>query len=139
MAVHGRGGTLSAIYCRRHLDIQLSNVAFRVFQLCRQLWSLWGTKVCRYNWHSAGSLGCPFPMLKYKYIFLKQNIRKQFYQTALGKLIWFEIFKMQITVEKNKCVVLFIITFGTLFSKNLGTFWRKPHHINLSGSKDMAC
>jgi len=39
-------------------------------------------------------------MLKYKYIFLKQNIRKQFYQTALGKLIWFEIFKMQITVEK---------------------------------------
>ena len=40
---------------------------------------------------------------------------------------------------KNKCVVLFNITFGTLFSKNLGTFWRKPHHINLSGSKDMAC
>jgi len=23
------------------------------------------TKVCRYNWHSAGSLGRPFPMLKY--------------------------------------------------------------------------
>jgi len=40
-------------------------------------------------------------MLKYKYIFLKQNIRKQFYQAALGKLIWFEIFKMQITVEKK--------------------------------------
>jgi len=28
-----------------------------------------GTKVCRYNWHSAGSLGWPVPMLKYKYIF----------------------------------------------------------------------
>jgi len=28
-----------------------------------------GTKVCRYNWDSAGSLGWPFPMLKYKYIF----------------------------------------------------------------------
>ena len=28
-----------------------------------------GTKVCRYNWHSAGTLGWPFPMLKYKYIF----------------------------------------------------------------------
>ena len=28
-----------------------------------------GTKVCRYNWHSAGSRGWPFPMLKYKYIF----------------------------------------------------------------------
>jgi len=24
------------------------------------------TKVCRYGWHSAGSLGWPFPMLKYK-------------------------------------------------------------------------
>jgi len=28
-----------------------------------------GTKVCRYNWHSAGSLGRSFTMLKYKYIF----------------------------------------------------------------------
>jgi len=26
-------------------------------------------KVCQYNWHSAGSLGWPFPMQKYKYIF----------------------------------------------------------------------
>jgi len=26
------------------------------------------TKVCRYSWHSAGSLGWPFPTLKYKYI-----------------------------------------------------------------------
>jgi len=30
-----------------------------------------GTKVCRYNWHSAGSLGWLFPMLKYKYIFFQ--------------------------------------------------------------------
>ena len=27
------------------------------------------TKVCRYKWHSAGSLGWPFPMLKHKFIF----------------------------------------------------------------------
>jgi len=27
------------------------------------------TKLCRYNWHSAGSLVWPFPVLKYKYIF----------------------------------------------------------------------
>ena len=27
------------------------------------------TKVCRYKWHSAGSLGWPFPMLEYEYIF----------------------------------------------------------------------
>jgi len=25
----------------------------------------WETKVRRYNWHSVGSLGWPFPMLKY--------------------------------------------------------------------------
>ena len=30
-----------------------------------------GTKVCRYIWHSAGTLGWLFPMLKYKYIFNK--------------------------------------------------------------------
>jgi len=28
-----------------------------------------GTKLCRYNWHSAGSVCWPFPILKYKYIF----------------------------------------------------------------------
>jgi len=41
-------------------------------------------RVCRYNWHSAGSRVWPFPMLKYKYIFRTKNIPKQFYQTALG-------------------------------------------------------
>ena len=30
---------------------------------------IWGTKVCRYNWHSASSIGWPFPMLTYKYVF----------------------------------------------------------------------
>jgi len=30
--------------------------------------ALWGTKAYRYNWHSAGSLGRPLPMLKYKYL-----------------------------------------------------------------------
>jgi len=34
--------------------------------------TLQGTKVCRYNWHSAGSLGWLFPMLKYKYIFQRK-------------------------------------------------------------------
>jgi len=28
-----------------------------------------GDIVRRYNWHSAGSVGWPFPMLKYEYIF----------------------------------------------------------------------
>jgi len=30
---------------------------------------LYGTKVCRCSWHSAGSLGWPLPVLKYKYLF----------------------------------------------------------------------
>jgi len=32
---------------------------------CLQSLALYGTKVRRYNWHSAGSLGWPFPVLKY--------------------------------------------------------------------------
>jgi len=40
--------------------------------------------VRRYNWHSAGYIGWHFPEVKCKYIF-KQNILKQFYQTALEK------------------------------------------------------
>jgi len=37
-----------------------------------------GTKVCRYNWHSAGSLGWPFPTLKYKYVFSNRIYRSDF-------------------------------------------------------------
>jgi len=33
----------------------------------------WGTKVYRYYWHSGGSLGWPFPMLRYKYICIFSN------------------------------------------------------------------
>jgi len=35
------------------------------------------------NWHSAGSLGWPFLMIKYKYIFQIKHT-EAFYQTALG-------------------------------------------------------
>ena len=38
-------------------------------KVSRRRHSLYATKVCRYNWHSAGSLGWPFPMIKYKYFF----------------------------------------------------------------------
>jgi len=49
-------------------------------------------KVCRYNWHSAGSLGWPFPVLKYKCHFSNEIDRqKQFYQTTseveIGKML----------------------------------------------------
>jgi len=31
--------------------------------------AIYRTKVCRYNWHSAGSLGWPFPMVEYSVYF----------------------------------------------------------------------
>jgi len=40
--------------------------------------------VDRYNWHSAGTLGWPFPVLKYKCI-LQIKYTEATSQTALGK------------------------------------------------------
>jgi len=57
----------------------------------------WGTKVCRYNWHSAGSLDWPFPVLKYKYIFQIKYIETVL-SNSCQKLSWFEITKMLIGV-----------------------------------------
>jgi len=54
-------------------------------------------KVRRYNWHSAGSLGWPFPVLKYKYIF-QINYTEAISSNSTWKLLWFEITKMLIAV-----------------------------------------
>jgi len=67
-----------------------------------------GTKVCRYNWHSAGSLGWPFPTLKYKYIFQIKYTEAIFLSNSTRKLLWFEIGKMLIAVLQNKLIVRFI-------------------------------
>jgi len=50
-----------------------------------------GTIVCRYNWHSAGTLVWPFLVLTYKYIF-----QIKYMETILcsRKLLWFEITKI---------------------------------------------
>jgi len=58
-----------------------------------------GTKVCRYYWHSAGSLGWPFPMLKYKYIF-QIKYTEAILSNSTRKLLWFEITKMLIAFKK---------------------------------------
>jgi len=56
--------------------------------------------VCRHNWHSAGSLVWPFPMLKYEYIFqIKYTAAILFNSTR--KLLWFEVTKMLIAVLRN--------------------------------------
>jgi len=56
-----------------------------------------GTKVCRYNWHSASFLGWPFPVLKYKYIF-QIKYTEAILSSSTRKLSWFEITGMLIAV-----------------------------------------
>ena len=56
-------------------------------------------KVCRYNRHSAGSLGWPFPMLKYEYIF-EIKYTEAISSNNTRKLLWFEITKMLIALKK---------------------------------------
>jgi len=58
-----------------------------------------GTKVCRYNWHSAGSIGWPFPMLKYKYIFQIKHTQA-ILSNSTRKRLRFEISRMLIAVLK---------------------------------------
>jgi len=55
------------------------------------------TKVCRYNWHCASSVGWPFPMLKYKYIF-QMKYTEAILSDSTRKQLWFEITKMLIVV-----------------------------------------
>ena len=46
-------------------------------------------KVCRYNRHSAGSLGWPFPVLKYKHIFLNKIYGSHFIkQHSETVMVW---------------------------------------------------
>ena len=54
-----------------------------------------GTKVCRYNWHSVGSLGWPFPVLKYKFL-SEIKYTEAIVSNSTRKLLWFEITKMLI-------------------------------------------
>ena len=54
-------------------------------------------RVCRYNWHSAGSRVWPFPMLKYKYIF-RIKYTEAILSNSTRKLLWFKITKLLITV-----------------------------------------
>jgi len=50
-----------------------------------------------YNWHSAGSLGRPFPMLKYQYIF-PIKYTEAISSNSTWKLLWFETTNMLIAV-----------------------------------------
>jgi len=63
------------------------------------------TKVCRYNWHSAGSLGWPFPMLKYKYIF-QIKYTEAILSKSTRKLLWFDYKNADCSLKKQiYCVI----------------------------------
>jgi len=55
--------------------------------------------VLGYNWHSAGSLGWPFLMLKYKFFF-QIKYTEAILSNSTRKLLWFEMNKMLIAVLK---------------------------------------
>jgi len=70
--------------------------------------------MCRYNWLSAGSLGWPFPVLKYKYI-VQIRYTEAILSNSTRRLLWFEITKNpDCSFKKTKFIVLFVIIFGTL-------------------------
>jgi len=57
--------------------------------------------MCRYSWHSAGSLGWPFPTLKYEYIFFQINYTEAISWNSTRKLLWFEIAKCWLQFERK--------------------------------------
>ena len=70
---------------------------------CRQLPS---RIVRRYNWHSAGSLGWPLPVLKYQYIF-QIKYTETILSNRTRELLWFENIKMLIAVYEKKYGVVY--------------------------------
>jgi len=81
------------------------------FAVSTEYFLLQGTKVRRqaYNWHSAGSLGWPFSVLKYQYIFQMKYTEANL-SNSPRKLSWFEIIKMLIIMQfKQKNIYYNII------------------------------
>jgi len=79
-------------------------------------WSvhLQGMKVCRYNWHSVGSLCWPFPMLKYKYLF-QIKYMAAILMNQLGNCHGLKLPKCWLQL-KNQFIVLFIVIFVPCWS-----------------------
>ena len=88
--------------------------------------------MCRYNWHSAGSLGWPFSVLIYEYMF-QIKYTEAILSNSTRKLLSFEITEMLIAVYKNsKIIVLFLIIFGTL-SFPIGARAALPETLSAAG------
>jgi len=67
-----------------------------------------GTVLCRHNWHSAGRLGWPFPMLKYKIgpIFFQQKYTEAILSNSTRKLLRSEITDMLIALAFSALTLL---------------------------------
>jgi len=64
-----------------------------------------GNESVQIHWHSSGSLGWPFPMLKYKYIF-ELKYTEAIISNSIRKLLWFEISKKLVAILKILCHLL---------------------------------
>ena len=71
--------------------------------------------MCRYNWHSAGSLRWPFPVLKYiEYIF-HRKYTEAVLSNSTRKLLWPEITEMLTAVQKNINLLCRLLQFSAHF------------------------
>jgi len=70
--------------------------------------------VCRYSWHSVGSLGWPFPVLKCRYIF-QIKYTEAILSNSTRELLWFEITKMLIAVLGRNYRVIYYNFWHTFF------------------------
>jgi len=93
--VDSRRGRLNTDYYRR--DVDPTTLAHDADKNSRH--STIGAKVRRCNWHSAGSLGWPFPMLAFEFIF-RVKYTEAILSNSSRKLLRFETSKIPIEVEK---------------------------------------
>jgi len=97
--------------------------------------------VCRYNWHSAGSLGWPFPVLKYGCVF-QTKLTIAILSDSTRKLLLLEIRKMRmIAVLKNMNLLCYFArdlvmdeTGGWLVMRRMSAFLTKVVPTNVQDS-----
>jgi len=58
------------------------------------------TKLCRHNWHSAGSLGLASSNAKIQIYIFQMKYTEATVSNSTRKLLWFEITKMPIALKK---------------------------------------
>jgi len=97
----------------RHVTLEGHNTTLRCFFYGKYA-SRQRTEVCRYKWHSAGSLGSPFPVLNYKYI-VRVKYTEGIFSNVTRKPLRFEVTKRDCSlIKKINFIVSFVIISGTI-------------------------